>query len=68
MIYMWSDGCEFNKLVDLTNLQEGDIIKLFKYLIDFHRQIRRATDNFELASIIDEARLLIDRDIISLTL
>lgn len=68
LVYLWSDNAEFSKIVDLTNLQEGDLIRFFKQIIDFQRQIRRATNDFELASKIDNARLLIDRDVVAMTL
>ena len=68
IVYLWSTKAEFEDLIHLTNLQDGDVIKLFKQIVDFSRQIRRATEDFELASTIDKSRLLIDRDIVALTL
>jgi len=68
MIYLWSNKADFAEIMKYTNQQEGDVIRQFKQIIDFLRQIRRATEDFELASVIDQARLLIDRDIINMTL
>jgi len=68
MVYLWSNKAEFSEIMTYTNQQEGDVIRHFKQIIDFLRQIRRATEDFELASVIDQARLLIDRDIINMTL
>lgn len=68
ILYFWSDNSDFSEIVNLTNMQEGDIIRHIKQIIDFTRQIRRATNDFELSSFIDKARLLIDRDIVSITL
>ena len=68
MVYLWSNRAEFSEIMTYTNQQEGDVIRHFKQIIDFLRQIRRATEDFELASTIDQARLLIDRDIINMTL
>lgn len=68
MINLWSIDAEFSQITKLTNMQEGDIIRHIKQIIDFQRQVRRATEDFELASFIDEARQLLDRDVIALTL
>ncbi|MBN2422740.1 DEAD/DEAH box helicase [Candidatus Woesearchaeota archaeon] len=44
----FAEGDEFQDIMDLTNLQEGDIIRLFRRTIDLLRQIRNATDDYDL--------------------
>lgn len=41
-------GAEFADLLSLTNLSEGDIIRLFRRAIDLLRQVRHATMDLEL--------------------
>jgi superfamily II RNA helicase len=41
--YSWANGAEFTEIMDMTNLAEGDVIRLFRQTVDFLRQILRAT-------------------------
>lgn len=63
-IYDWSEGAEFSEIMEMANLHEGDIIRLIRQIVDFTRQIIRASrDNRK----IDKLQVCIDmiwRDVV----
>ncbi len=61
----WANGGKFTELMKYTNLQEGDIIRFFRRLIDVLTQLRRATEKDELKDRLDKLISLIDRDLVS---
>jgi superfamily II RNA helicase len=63
-IRTWSDGAEFNDLLDLSNLLEGDIIRLFRRILDVMKQIKKATHDKELQDKLVRCMNKIDRDIV----
>ena len=64
LINSWSLGTKFDDILDLTNLLEGDIIRLFRRLIDVHKQILKATTDSRLREKIITCMNQIDRDIV----
>ncbi len=63
LAYAWYEGATFEELMNMTNLQEGDIFSIIRREIDLLRQIERAAgDDIELRSQIKEIRLKLDRD------
>ncbi|MBW3010843.1 hypothetical protein KY326_01350 [Candidatus Woesearchaeota archaeon] len=42
LVRAWSDGCEFKELLGKCNLQEGDLIRFFRQIIDRLGQIKKA--------------------------
>ncbi|MBW2987553.1 DEAD/DEAH box helicase [Candidatus Woesearchaeota archaeon] len=63
LVRSWSDGCEFKELLQKTNLAEGDIIRLFRQIIDRLGQIMKAEH-----SITDKLKRClekIDRDVVA---
>ncbi len=64
IIYSWAEGAEFSEIMEMTNLHEGDIIRLIRQIVDFIRQIIRASrDNRK----IDKLQVCIDmiwRDVV----
>ncbi|MBD3203533.1 DEAD/DEAH box helicase [Candidatus Woesearchaeota archaeon] len=44
----FAKGDEFSDIMELTNLEEGDVIRLFRRTIDLMRQIRNATNDYDL--------------------
>ncbi len=60
----FSNGCEFKDLLDLCSLDEGDLIRMFRRLIDMIRQIRHATQDYELIERLHDAQDKIYRDVI----
>jgi superfamily II RNA helicase len=65
----WAKGAEFDELLEMCNLAEGDVIRLFRRIIDNLKQIKAAL----IVSINDDALIeqinrcisKIDRDIVS---
>jgi superfamily II RNA helicase len=72
IVSAWVEGAEFEDLLKLSSLAEGDVIRLFRQLIDMLRQIKGsllATEpNHPLIDKLNEALTRIDRDIVSIEL
>lgn len=64
LIRKWSEGVDFSELLTYTNILEGDIIRLFRRMIDIMKQIRKATPDYELREKIFNCIKRIDRDIV----
>jgi superfamily II RNA helicase len=62
----WSKNGDFQKLLNLTKLDEGDIIRLMRRIIDMIRQIKHATDDIHLIERLDNCQQKIDRDIVKI--
>ncbi|MBI3033147.1 DEAD/DEAH box helicase [Candidatus Woesearchaeota archaeon] len=61
----WASGGSFEELLTLSNYLEGDIIRMFRRLLDIIRQLRRATTDYDLSSILKDCADRIDRDVIT---
>ncbi|MBR9677601.1 DEAD/DEAH box helicase [Candidatus Woesearchaeota archaeon] len=61
----WSENIEFKELINLSNLQEGDYIRLFRQVIDLLRQIRRATNDHELTITMTNCIHRLQRDVVA---
>ncbi len=66
IIIKWSEGCEFSEIVNLTSMREGDIIRLFRQIIDFAQQIRNATNNWQVSMKMENCIRRIKRDVVEL--
>ncbi len=64
-VYAWATGASFRKLLELSNLAEGDIIRFFRRLIDTLTQLQRATEDPELKDRMQKLIKLIDRDLVA---
>ncbi|MBR9690150.1 DEAD/DEAH box helicase [Candidatus Woesearchaeota archaeon] len=64
IVSMWATGCEFADLSQFTNLDEGDLIRLFRQTIDFAHQIYRATTDRDLQDKIHTCINKIQRDVV----
>ena len=64
LIKRWCEGCEFSELLDYTNLDEGDIIRFFRQMIDVERQIMKASTDEELRYKIGRCIDLVQRDVV----
>ena len=64
IVRAWCEGIDFIDLMDLTNLDEGDIIHLLRNTLDLARQILRATDDPKCKSVIEVVLEMIDRDVV----
>jgi superfamily II RNA helicase len=63
---MWSTGAPFKDLLPQTSLAEGDIIRLFRRIIDMIGQIHHASTDYELKDRLDACERLIDRDLVAI--
>lgn len=68
IIAHWYNGNDFNELLELSNMLEGDYIRMFRQIIDMLKQIRRATWDYELIQIIERSTVKIDRDLVKVEL
>ncbi len=60
----WAEGADFTTILSRCNYLEGDLIRLFRRIIDSLQQIRRATENQELADMATQCIALLDRDVV----
>ena len=58
-----SENC-FKDLMGLCSLEEGDLIRMFRRIIDMIRQIRHATDDYELIEKLHDCHDKIYREVI----
>ena len=65
MVTAWASGCSFDDLMEYSNLLEGDYIRLFRQIIDFLRQVRRATHDHDLIDKVEDGIRRIDRDVVA---
>jgi len=63
----WSKGADFEDVVRLTPIPEGDLIRYFRQAIDLLRQIREATSDMSLREKLSNCIGMINRDIILAT-
>jgi len=67
MVTQWVEGCEFSELLNYTNYDEGDIIRLFRQTIDIAKQIIRAAEevrDIELEERLHNCIAKIQRDVV----
>lgn len=64
IIHKWMNGCSFEDLMELTNFQEGDYIRLFRQIVDLMHQIRKATQDYALDQKIVACMNAIYRDVV----
>ncbi len=57
-----------NKLLDISSFQEGDIIRIFRRIIDMLKQIEHASQDFAFRQKCLEAIQLIDKEIVKVEL
>ncbi len=68
LINHWYSGKDFVKMMELTNMLEGDYIRLFRQCIDMMKQIRRASGDYDLVQRMDRCTAKIDRDVVKVEL
>jgi len=64
IITVWSRKESFQEVLSLTSFREGDLIRLFRRIIDMLQQIKRATNDDDLIGRINECIELLDRDLV----
>jgi len=68
LVGAWSEGANFGHLLHFTNIGEGDIIRLFRRIIDMINQIKRASCDYELRERLDACQKNIDRGLVAVEL
>lgn len=61
----WATGESFTELMTYSNMQEGDIIRFFRRLIDTITQLQHATENEALRERMQGMITRIDRDLVA---
>ena len=64
MVRLWCQGSVFGDLLEITNIDEGDVIHILRNTLDLARQILRATDEPEVIEKMEKILEMIDRDIV----
>ncbi len=67
LVYTWYDQKPFLDLLKYTNLLEGDIIRLFRQIIDTLNQIYKATYDQDLRRKIETCVARIDREFVAVS-
>lgn len=67
VMHEWVNGISFIELLELSNLLEGDLIRLFRQIIDTLSQIRKASHDHVLNAKIDNAIRIIDREFVAVS-
>ena len=69
LVNRWINGAEFEDLLDICNLAEGDIIRLFRQVLDIMSQIRHGLlvtgQHEELVYRLEQCMRRIDRDLVA---
>lgn len=60
----WHDGGSFVDMMSMCNLQEGDLIRIFRQMIDLMTQIRKASHKIEVNNKLEDCVLRINRDFV----
>lgn len=68
IVETWSKGGSFSLVLQLTNYQEGDVVRLFRRMIDMIQQIMHAGLDEELRDQLAECRRIIDHGLVSVEL
>lgn len=63
-VYEWSRGCEFEKLKTFTSADEGDLVRSFRLIVDFLRQMKRAINNPAFRDKMERCVQLLYRDVV----
>lgn len=63
-VYEWSMGCDFEKLKTFTSADEGDLVRSFRLIVDFLRQMKRAISNPAFRDKMDRCVQLLYRDVV----
>ena len=68
IVETWSMGGSFSLVLELTNYQEGDVVRLFRRIIDMIQQILHASLDNELREQLSECRRIIDHGLVAVEL
>lgn len=65
IVETWAQGGSFSMVLELTNYQEGDVVRLFRRIIDMIQQIMKATKDEQLRDRLSECRKIIDHGLVA---
>jgi superfamily II RNA helicase len=65
IVETWAQGGSFALVLELTNYQEGDVVRLFRRMIDMIQQILHASNDKQLRDRLRECRQIIDHGLVS---
>jgi superfamily II RNA helicase len=68
IVETWAMGGSFTLVLELTNYQEGDVVRLFRRIIDMIQQIMHASNDEHLRDRLGECRRIIDHGLVSVEL
>lgn len=63
-VFEWSKGCDFEKLKTFTSADEGDLVRSFRLIVDFLRQMKRAINEPAFRAKMDRCVRLLYRDVV----
>ncbi len=63
-VYEWSSGCSFEDLKKFTSGDEGDLVRSFRLIVDFLRQLKRAINEPIFRTKVDKCVALMYRDVV----
>ena len=64
LVMEWSEDAEFSDIVQLTSMREGDIIRLFRQIIDFLGQAANASSDWSMIRKIESCISMLKRGIV----
>jgi superfamily II RNA helicase len=64
IVETWAEKGSFHDVLALTSYREGDVVRLFRRIIDMLQQIIRATEDEDLALRLETCIEMIDRDLV----
>jgi superfamily II RNA helicase len=64
IVETWAMNGSFHDVLELTSYREGDVVRLFRRIIDMLQQIIRATEDEDLKLRLESCIELIDRDLV----
>ena len=68
IIEYWYNNGNFVKMLEYSNMLEGDYIRMFRQILDMLKQIKRATWDYDIVATIERCTTKIDRDIVKVEL
>ena len=68
IVETWAMGGSFSMVLELTNYQEGDVVRLFRRMIDMIQQVLHASADEQLRDKLGECRQIIDHGLVSVEL
>jgi superfamily II RNA helicase len=67
IVRYWYEGSSFTDLLEITNVEEGNLIHIFRNSLDLARQVKHATSDTELKDRMAYIIKKLDRDVIKVS-